>query len=107
MQQHLHRAFCHETVRERRMMLLPGRMRAEERVAALLVNLSERLAALGYSPSDFVLRMTREEIGSLLGMELETLSRIFSKFQKDALIKIDGEHVRIVGIEGLRGIVDR
>lgn len=89
------------------MMLLAGSMRAEERIAALLLNLSERLAALGYSPSDFVLRMTREEIGGLLGMELETVSRIFSKFQKDALIEVEGEHVRMVSIEGLRGIVDR
>jgi CRP/FNR family transcriptional regulator len=106
-QRHLHRMFSHEIVREQRMMLLLGSMRAEERVSAFLLNLSERLTARGYSPSDFVLRLTREEIGSLLGMKLETVSRIFSKFQKAGLIEIDGKHVRIVSIEGLRGVVGR
>ena len=106
-QRHLHRMFSHEIVREQRMMLLLGSMRAEERVSAFLLNLSERLTARGYSPSDFVLRLTREEIGSLLGMKLETVSRIFSKFQKAELIEIDGKHVRIVSIEGLRGVVGR
>ncbi len=88
-------------------MLLPGSMGAEERVAAFLLNVSERLTKLGHSPPDFLLRMTREEIGTLLGMNLETVSRIFSKFQKDALIEIDGGHVRIVSIEGLRAVVGR
>ncbi len=97
----------HGTVREQRVMVLPGSMRAEERVAAFLLSVSKPLAELGHTPSDFRLRMTHEEIGSLLGMNLETVSRIFSKFQKDALIEIDGEHVRIVSIEGLRAVVGR
>jgi len=101
-QRQLHRLFSREIVREQRMMLLLGSMRAEERVAAFLLNLSERLTALGFSASEFVLRMTREEIGSLLGMKLETVSRIFSRFAKDALIEIEGKHVRIVNSNGLR-----
>ena len=101
-QRQLHRLFSHEIVREQRMMLLLGSMRAEERVAAFLLTLSERLTALGFSASEFVLRMTREEIGSLLGMKLETVSRIFSRFAKDALIEIEGRHVRIVNSNGLR-----
>jgi CRP/FNR family transcriptional regulator len=73
-------------------------MRAEERVAAFLLNLSERLTAL---------RMTREEVGIMLGMKLETVARTLSKFQKDALIEIVGEHVPIASIEGLRAVVGR
>jgi CRP/FNR family transcriptional regulator len=96
-----------ETVREQRVKLLLGSMRAEERVAAFLLNLSERLTALGYSPSDLALRMTCEEVGTMLGMKLETVARTLSKFQKDALIEIEGEHVRIVSIEGLRAVVGR
>lgn len=106
-QRHLHRMFSNEIVREQRMMLLLGSMNAEERVSAFLLNLSERLTARGYSPSRFVLRLTREEIGSLLGVKLETVSRIFSKFQKAGLIEIDGKQVRIVSISGLRGILSR
>ena len=58
-------------------------MRAEERLAAFLLNLSERYKARGYSSTEFVLRMTREEIGSYLGLKLETVSRLFSKFQEE------------------------
>ena len=104
-QRQLHRMFSTEIVRGQRMMLLLGSMRAEERVAAFLLNLSERFTALGYSPSEFILRMTRDEIGSLLGIKLETVSRIFSKLQREALIEIQGKHVRIISSEGLRGIV--
>jgi CRP/FNR family transcriptional regulator len=53
------------------------------------------------------MRMTRDEIGSLLGMKLETVSRIFSRFQKNLLIEIEGKHVRIVSIEGLRTLTRR
>jgi CRP/FNR family transcriptional regulator, anaerobic regulatory protein len=105
MQRKLHRMFSHEIVREQRMMLMLGSMGAEERVANFLLNLSDRFSALGYSPSEFILRMTRDEIGSLLGMKLETVSRIFSKFQKKVLIEVERQHVRIVSIEGLRGVV--
>lgn len=104
-QRYLHRMFSNEIVREQRMMLLLGSMNAEERVSAFLLNLSERLTARGYSPSQFVLRLTREEIGSLLGMKLETVSRIFSKFQKAGLIAVDGRQVRIINISDLRGIL--
>ena len=104
-QRQLHRMFSTEIVRGQRMMLLLGSMRAEERVAVFLLNLSERFTALGYSPSEFILRMTRDEIGSLLGIKLETVSRIFSKLQRDALIEIQGKHVHIISSEGLRGIV--
>jgi CRP/FNR family transcriptional regulator len=107
MRRHLHRMLSREIVREQRMMLLLGTMSAEERVAAFLLNLSQRFAARGFSGSEFVLRMTREEIGSLLGMKLETVSRIFSRLQKDGLIEIDGKHVRIVSVDGLRELMRR
>jgi CRP/FNR family transcriptional regulator len=103
-QRKLHRMFSNEIVREQRMMLLLGSMGAEERVAYFLLNLSERFGALGYSPSEFILRMTRGEIGSLLGMKLETVSRILSKLQRNVLIEIERQHVHIVSIEGLRGV---
>jgi CRP/FNR family transcriptional regulator len=107
MRRHLHRMLSYEIVREQGMMLLLGTMSAEERVAAFLLNLSQRFSARGFSGSEFVLRMTREEIGSLLGMKLETVSRIFSRFQKDKLIEIDGKHVRIVSIAGLQELMRR
>jgi CRP/FNR family transcriptional regulator, anaerobic regulatory protein len=97
----------HESSREERVTLLPGSMHTGERVAAFLLTLSERLTALAYSPSDLTLRVTDEEIASLLGINLETVGRILSKFQEETLIEIDGEHVRIVSIAGLRAVVGR
>ena len=105
MQRKLHRMFSGEIVREQRMMLMLGSMGAEERVATFLLNLSERFSALGYSPSEFVLRMTRNEIGSLLGMKLETVSRILSKFQKNVLIRVERQHIHILSIERLGSVL--
>jgi CRP/FNR family transcriptional regulator, anaerobic regulatory protein len=104
-QRHLYRMLSQEVVRKQSMMLLLGSMRADERVATFLLNLSQRFTAQGFSPSDFILRMTRDEIGSLLGMKLETVSRIFSKFQKAGVIRIEGKHVRIVSIDGLHAVI--
>jgi CRP/FNR family transcriptional regulator len=81
-------------------------MRAEERLAAFLINLSQRFVARGYSPSEFHLRMTREEIGSYLGLKLETVSRIFSKFQEQGLISVQQKHIRILDTNGLQHLLD-
>jgi CRP/FNR family transcriptional regulator len=101
LQQHVHKMMSGEIVREAGLMMLLGNMCAEERVASFLLNLSQRLAARGYSPSEFILRMTREEIGSYLGLKLETISRMLSRFQKQALIRVEGKQIRLLDIERL------
>jgi CRP/FNR family transcriptional regulator, anaerobic regulatory protein len=90
-----------EIVRESGIMMLLGTMSAEQRLAAFLLNLSQRMKARGYSPSEFYLRMTREEMGSYLGMKLETVSRMFSKFQKEGIVDTRGKQIRIVDFERL------
>ena len=79
-------------------------MSAEQRVATFLLNLSDRLRIRGYSPAAFHLRMTREEIGSYLGIKLETVSRMLSRFQRDGLVDIRGKDIRILDHEGLVSI---
>ena len=86
-------------------MLLLGSMRAEERLAAFLLNLSQRFAARGYSQTEFHLRMTREEIGSYLGLKLETVSRTLSHFQAQGLIAVQNKHLRILKLDSLRELV--
>ena len=100
-----HKVMSREIVREHGVMLLLGTMRAEERLATFLLNLSQRFAARGYSPSEFNLRMTREEIGSHLGLKLETVSRAFSRFQEDGLISVQLKDIRILDVEGLRRVM--
>jgi CRP/FNR family transcriptional regulator len=105
LQRHLHSVLAREIVRDHGVMLLLGSMRAEERLATFLLNLSKRFVRRGYSASDFHLRMTREELGSYLGLKLETVSRLFSQFQADALIDVQQKHVRILDIPGLERVL--
>ena len=106
LQRHFHKIMSREIVRDQGVMLLLGSMRAEERLAAFLLNLSQRFLRRGFSASEFVLRMTREEIGSYLGMKLETVSRLFSRFHEEQLIEVRQKHVRIRDIEGLRSLIE-
>ena len=106
LQQHVHRIMSREIVRDHGVMLLLGRMRAEERLAAFLLNLVQRLQARGFSKSELVLRMTREEIGSYLGMKLETVSRTFSKFADDGVVEVKQRHVQIRDAEALKRLVN-
>ncbi|MEY2678313.1 MAG: fumarate/nitrate reduction transcriptional regulator Fnr [Pseudomonadota bacterium] len=106
LQRHVHKIMSREIVRENGVMLLLGSMRAEERLAAFLLNLVQRLHARGFSQSELVLRMTREEIGSYLGLKLETVSRTFSKFAEDGIVEVKQRHVRILNAEGLKHIVN-
>jgi CRP/FNR family transcriptional regulator len=105
LQQHFHRIMSREIVRDHGVMLLLGTMRAEERLAAFLLNLSQRFAARGYSSSEFYLRMTREEIGSYLGLKLETISRALSRFHEENLIEVHTKHVKIIDMEALRVLI--
>ena len=106
LQHHIHKIMSREIVREHGVMLLLGSMRAEERLAAFLLNLVQRLHARGFSQSELILRMTREEIGSYLGLKLETVSRTFSKFVEDGIVEVKQRHVRILETEALRRIVN-
>ena len=105
LQHHLHRVMSREIVREHGVMLLLGTMRAEERLAAFLLNLVQRLQARGFSRSELVLRMTRQEIGSYLGLKLETISRTFSRFAEEGLIEVRQRQVRIADVERLRALL--
>ena len=107
LQTHFHRVMSREIVRDHQVMMLLGTMRAEERLAAFLLNLSQRFVARGFSPAEFYLRMTREEIGSYLGLKLETVSRAFSRFQDGGLISVQQKHIRILDIPGLRGLISQ
>lgn len=102
LQRHLHKIMSSEIVRDHGIMLLLGSMRAEERLAAFLLNLSQRFSARGYSPNAFHLRMTRQEIGSYLGLKLETVSRTFSLFQEHNLLSVRARDVEIIDMSRLR-----
>jgi CRP/FNR family transcriptional regulator len=91
-----------ELVREQSMVSMLGALSAEARVARFLVSLSERFAEMGYSSKLFNLRMTRHEIGSYLGLTLETVSRTLSAFNEIGLITVDQRSIGIKDVEALK-----
>ena len=106
LQHHVHKIMSREIVREHGVMMMLGSMRAEERLAAFLLNLTARLHARGFSRSELVLRTTREEIGSYLGLKIETVSRTFSKLVEDGVLEVKQKNLRILKPETLRELVN-
>jgi CRP/FNR family transcriptional regulator len=106
LQRQFHKVMSREIVRDHGVMLLLGSMRAEERLAAFLLNLTQRLEARGFSASSLVLRMTREEIGTYLGLKLETVSRCFSRFQDDGVLQVNQRQIRILDQAALQKLVN-
>ena len=102
LQRNLYQFLSREIARDHSVMLMLGSMRAEERLAAFLLNLSQRYRERGYSSTEFVLRMTREEIGSYLGLKLETVSRLFSRFQQEGLIQAQKRSIKLIDIAALK-----
>ena len=106
LQRQFHKIMSREIVRDHGVMLLLGSMRAEERLAAFLLNLTQRLRTRGFSANELVLRMTREEIGSYLGLKLETVSRAFSRFQEEGLLEVKQRDIRVLNEPGLRRLLN-
>jgi len=105
LQRNLHQIMSREISREQSAMLMLGSMRAEERLAVFLLNLAERYRHRGYSSTEYVLRLTRDEIGSYLGLKLETVSRLFSRFHEEGLVQVQGRGVKLLDPLRLRRIV--
>lgn len=105
LQHHFYRLMSREIVRDQNVMLLLGNMKAEERIAAFLLNLSQRLATRGFAANDFILRMSREEIGSFLGLKLETVSRTLSKFQQQGWLAVDHKHIQLLQPQALKELI--
>lgn len=103
----LFRLASRELGRGQAMMLLLGSRSAEERLATFLLDVAERYRARGYSFSEFVLRMTRDEIASYLGLKLETVSRLFSSLQESGLIQVQGRAIKLLDHANMRKRVAR
>jgi CRP/FNR family transcriptional regulator len=102
LQRNLHKVLSTETVRGHNLMLLLGSMRADERLAVFLLNLSHRYVERGYSATEFMLRLTREDLGSYLGLQIETVSRLFSRFQAAGLLQVQGRLVKLLDLPALK-----
>jgi len=104
LQRQLHRIMSRELVEEQHMLLQIGKMTAEQRLAAFLINFALRLKQRGFSPNEFNFSMSRSDIANYLGLAVETVSRQFTQFQNDGLIKTDRKFIQILDFEGLNAI---
>lgn len=101
LQHQMYRLLSKEIGQDADMLLLLGKKNAEERLAAFLTSMSNRLSKRGLSATDFYLSMSRHEIGSYLGLAVETVSRLFTRFQEDGLLRVDRKHVEVLDLAGL------
>lgn len=97
-----HRMMSQEITRDQSAMLSLGNMNADQRFALFLLNLSSRHKARGYSETSFQLRMSREEIGNYLGLRIESISRLISKFTREGRINVSHRDVELLDIVALR-----
>ncbi len=107
LQHQVRRLMSREIARSHQVLLALGSMRSEQRLAAFLLNLSQRLTALGYSSSEFVMRMSREELGNYLGLTLETVSRLFSRFAREGVIIVNQRDIKITDMAALNELVGK
>ncbi|MEX6502752.1 fumarate/nitrate reduction transcriptional regulator Fnr [Pseudomonas zhanjiangensis] len=92
----LMRVMSREIRDDQQMMMLLSKKTADERIATFLVNLSARFRARGFSANQFRLAMSRNEIGNYLGLAVETVSRVFTRFQQNQLLEAEGKSVHIL-----------
>jgi len=104
LQHQLFRIMSREVLEEEKLLLMLGRMSADERLAAFLINFSKRHQQLGSSPTDLRLPMSRQDLGDYLGLALETVSRLFSRFQEDGLIRVQGRQIKLLNPAKLREV---
>lgn len=105
LRRNLFRLITRDIDRAHDMMFMLGSMRAEERLVLLLLSLAQRYQARGYSSSEFLLRMSRDETASYLGLKLETVSRLFSRLQELGLLQIQGRMVKLLDPQALKQLV--
>lgn len=106
LQRQLMRIMSRELLRDEQLLVMLGRMSAEERFASFLLSFSRRQVRQGRSETDLSLAMSRQDIGYFLGLALETISRLFSRFQEQGLIEVIGRQVRLLDAERLRSLAN-
>lgn len=106
LQEHLLQTAGHEIAEEHDLLLLLGQRGAEERLICFLLNLARRFGMLGRSRTDFNLSMTRYDIANFLGLAAETVSRVFTAFERAGLLTVDRRHVQLHNLKQLCKMAD-
>ena len=105
LQHHFFHLMSREIQDSRQLSMLLSKNTAEERIASLLLSLSSRFKRRKLSPTTFRLPMPRNDIGNYLGLAVETVSRVFTRFQKNGYISTQGREITLLNIEALQQIL--
>lgn len=105
LQHQMYRLLSKEIGQDTEMLMLLGKKNAEERLATFLLSLSTRFKKRGLSATDFYLSMSRHEIGNYLGLAVETVSRLFTRFQEEGLLQVERKHVQLLSLSRIENIV--
>lgn len=106
LQRHFFQLMSREIINDQRLVALIGKNSADERLATLLMSISARNAKRSLSELRFRLPMSRADIGNYLGLTVETVSRVFSRFQKQRLLKVDKKEIEILDLGGLQELAN-
>lgn len=106
LQNQMFRLLSREISNENQLLLTINKRSAEERIATFLLSLSSRFQKLGYSAKEYNLPMSRQEIGNYLGLTIETVSRLFTKFQRNGLVKINRKAISLENFPAIHAICD-
>ncbi len=104
LQDQILRLMSRELSKENKLLLTINKCSAEERLATFLINLSSRFHKLGYSAVEYNLSMSRQDIGNYLGLTIETISRLFTKFQRNGLMEIDKKKIKLINLPSFLSI---
>ena len=101
LQSQMYRVLSREIRHDQELQMLLGKKTAEERIGTFLMNLSVRYEQRKLSGNSFRLPMARTDIGNYLGLAVETVSRVFTRFQQSGVLKVDGKEVEILDKKNL------
>lgn len=102
LQRQMFRLLSKEIFQETSLLTLLGSKNAEERLAGFLLDFSNRFKKRGFSATDFYLSMSRNDIGSYLALAVETVSRLFTRFQEDGLLQVERKHIQLKDLDRLK-----
>ena len=104
-QEQMRRIIGKEVANDHSMLLMLGKMSAEEKVASFLLSISRRMEERHWKANDFVLSMPRQDIANYLGLAVETVSRLFAHYQEEDTIEVDRRRIHIKNMNRLKQVV--
>jgi len=102
---HLIEIMSKEIQEEHHKVAMCSKMPADARLASVIHTLSERFQERGFSAEEFNLSMSRNDIANLLGLAVETVSRLFTQFQEEGILEVDRKHIRILNQAKLQELI--